>query len=77
MMEHLAGEQLVEPAWVDVSFPLYYWANEQTPETLTANPGLAKTYVSLAKALAVGLLLKSKTNRTGRDRTERPWDETA
>jgi hypothetical protein len=57
MVTRMAEEGMVEPRWVDVAYPLYYWSTQQTPETLAANPGLAKTYVSLAKALAAALLL--------------------
>jgi hypothetical protein len=60
MVTQIAEDGIVEPRWVDVAYPLYYWAGEQTPETLAANPGLAKTYVSLARALAAALLLASK-----------------
>ncbi len=59
MVERLADEGLVERGWVDVSFPLYYWAAEQNPETLRGSDGLAMTYVSLAKALAAALLVAS------------------
>lgn len=59
MVECLADEGLVERGWVDVSFPLYYWAAEQNPETLRGSDGLAMTYVSLAKALAAALLVAS------------------
>jgi hypothetical protein len=60
-----------------VDLPLYYWAIEQTPETPAANPGLARTYVSLAKALAAALLLTPNRIGTARDRPERPADHIA
>jgi hypothetical protein len=57
MVTRMADEGLVKPRWVDVAYPLYYWSIGQSPETLSANPGVAKTYVALAKALATALLL--------------------
>ncbi len=60
MVTQIAEDGIVEPRWVDVAYPLYYWTGEQTPETLAANPGLAKTYILLAKALAAALLLTTK-----------------
>jgi hypothetical protein len=60
MVTQLAEDGIVEPRWVDVAYPLYYWRIEQTPETLATNPGLAKTYILLAKALAAALLLTTK-----------------
>jgi hypothetical protein len=69
MVTDMADEGIVEPGWVDVAYPLYYWAIGQTPETLAANPGLAKTYVCLARALAAALLLALEAHRAagGRD----------
>jgi hypothetical protein len=64
MVTQIAEDGIVEPRWIDVAYPLYYWAIEQTPETLAANPGLAKTYVSLARALAAALLLAPEANRS-------------
>jgi hypothetical protein len=63
MVTQIAEDGIVEPRWVDVAYPLYYWSTDQTPETLAANPGLAKTYVSLAKALAAALLLTPKPHQ--------------
>jgi hypothetical protein len=60
MVTQIAEDGIVEPRWVDVAYPLYYWAGEQTPETLATNPGLAKTDIVLAKALAAALLLTTK-----------------
>jgi len=63
MVTQIAEDEIVEPRWVDVAYALYYWSIDQTPETLAATPGLAKTYVSLAKALAAALLLIPKPHR--------------
>lgn len=60
MVEELSQEGQVEPGWVDVAFPLYYWAIEQGPETVSGNAGLAKTYVALARALAAVMLITVK-----------------
>jgi hypothetical protein len=65
MVTDLADHGMVEPRWVDVAYPLYYWSIDQTPETLSANPGVAKTYVALAKSLATGLLLAAKDTASG------------
>jgi hypothetical protein len=61
----LADQGMVEPRWVDVAYPLYYWRIDQSPETLSANPGVAKTYVALAKSLATALLLAATDTASG------------
>jgi hypothetical protein len=68
MVTRLAEEGIVEPRWVDVAYPLYYWAGEQTPDTLAMNPGVAKTYVFLAKALAAALMLTPQAHRDRKHR---------
>jgi hypothetical protein len=65
MVTDLADHGMVEPRWVDVAYPLYYWTSNQLPETLSANPGIAKTYVALAKSLATGLLLAATDTASG------------
>jgi hypothetical protein len=65
MVTDLADHGMVEPRWVDVVYPLYYWNIDQTPETLSANPGIAKTYVALVKSLATALLLAAKDTASG------------
>lgn len=65
MVEELAHQGQVERGWVDVSFPLYYWPMEQSSETVSANPGLAKTYVALARALAAVMLITLKEQNPG------------
>lgn len=63
MVEELAHQGQLERGWVDASFPLYYWPIEQSPETVSANPGLAKTYVALAKDLAAVMLITVKEHK--------------
>jgi hypothetical protein len=65
MVTDLADHGMVEPRWVDVAYPLYYWTGNQSPETLSANPGIAKTYVALAKSLATALLLAATDTASG------------
>jgi hypothetical protein len=68
MVTRMADEGLMKPGWVDVAYPLYYWSIDQSPETLSTVPGVAKTYVALAKSLATALLLASTdmgTDETG------------
>jgi len=57
MVTRMADVGLVDPRWVDVAYPLYYWLIDQSLETLSTAPGVAKTYVALAKSLATALLL--------------------
>ncbi len=57
IVTRMADEGLVEPRWVDVAYPLHYWSIDQSPETLSTVPGVARTYVALAKSLATALLL--------------------
>jgi hypothetical protein len=68
MVARMADEGLVEPRWVDVAYPLYYWPHDQSPETLSASPGIAKTYVALAKSLATALLLAPSDIESGEAR---------
>jgi hypothetical protein len=89
MVTEMADQGIVQPRWVDVAYPLYYWAIAQSPEgivqprwvdaaqsldywgigqspgTSSANPGIAKSYVALAKALATALLLAAKDTASG------------
>jgi hypothetical protein len=60
MVTDLADHGMLEPRWVDVAYPIYHWGGNQSPEALTANLGVAKTYVGLAKFLATALLLAAK-----------------
>lgn len=58
MLAALGSRGLIEPRWVDVAYPLYYWSiDDQVSETLAADPRLARTYVALARALAAAVLL--------------------
>jgi hypothetical protein len=65
MVSDLVDQGMVEPRWVDVAYPLYYWRGNQSLETLSANPGIAKTYIALAKSLATALLLAAKDTSSG------------
>jgi hypothetical protein len=65
MVTRMAHEGLMEPRWVDVAYPLYYWPHDQSAETLSATPGVAKSYVALAKSLAAALLLASSDMAAG------------
>jgi hypothetical protein len=65
MVSDLVDQGMVEPRWVDVAYPLYYWTGNQSLETLSANPGIAKTYIALAKSLATALLLAAKDTSSG------------
>jgi hypothetical protein len=65
MVSDLVDQGTVEPRWVDVAYPLYYWRGNQSLETLSANPGIAKTYIALAKSLATALLLAAKDTSSG------------
>jgi hypothetical protein len=56
MVERLARKGYLVPRWVDVAYPLYYWPPEQGDQN-PIPPGIAKTYVKLARALAAALLL--------------------
>lgn len=62
MVTDLAQSGFVEPGWVDVSYPLYYWAISE--EARVAGPGVAKSYLTLAKALATALLLLSECEQS-------------
>ena len=53
----LAVDGRVDSGWVDVAYPLYYWPIDNKVGEPGRNPASARTYVSLAKALATALLL--------------------
>lgn len=55
LVDRLANSNFVDPGWTNVSYPLYYWGTSDEAER--ADLGVAKTYLTLAKALATALLL--------------------
>ena len=57
MVQELAAAGHLEPGWVDVAYPLYYWPIEQDYHQLDVTRSAARTYVSLATDLATALLL--------------------
>ena len=57
MVAELAVDGRVDSGWVDVAYPLYYWPIDNKVGEPGRNPASARTYVSLAKALATALLL--------------------
>lgn len=57
MVAELANAGYVHRGWVDVAYPLYYWPIDQQDNGVAITAGLARTYVSLATALATALLL--------------------
>lgn len=57
MTAELAASGQLEPGWVDVAYPLYYWPIVHEDQGLDTTSSVARTYVSLAAALATALLL--------------------
>lgn len=64
MVDRLAHSEFVDAAWVDVSYPLYYWGISDEAEW--ADLGVAKTYLLLVKALATALLLVPESKQGGK-----------
>lgn len=61
VVAELAGGGYLERGWVDVAYPLYYWPIEQERHELETTPSAARTYVSLAAALATAMLLAAES----------------
>lgn len=57
MVGELAGAGHLEPGWVNVAYPLYYWPIEQERQQLKVTHTGARTWLSLANSLATALLL--------------------
>ncbi len=57
MVTVLSNEGYVERGWVDVAYPLYYWAIVDDVRQRELSPASARSYLLLAKALATALLL--------------------
>jgi hypothetical protein len=55
MVARLADDGAADGGWVEVAYPLYYWSIDELAKD--AASGIAKTYVTIAKALATALLL--------------------
>jgi hypothetical protein len=70
ILHHLASERFVDPGWVNVAYPLYYWPLDESAESLSATPGLARTYVLLAKSLAAALLLTEEPTNPQREQRD-------
>lgn len=65
MAAHLADDGAIDGGWVDVAYPLYYWSIDELAKD--AASGVAKTYVTLAKALATALLLATTGTQAHRE----------